>query len=697
MFQSFGELPAARLSALVPPGGKRGNITEVSITGTDLEGGLQMRFSHPGISAELKSTNLFAVRIDADVPPGFYDAWVIGNFGASNPRTFEVGALDELTKTNGIHQLEHAQKISLSQTVNGHTDANAIDYFKFSARQGQCVIVECQAAELDSKLEPVLTLRNEAGHELTRSRRGSGLNFRIPIDGTFSVSLHDVIYRGGPEYFYRLSVGTFPQIESINPIGTRGEKTKFLLKGYNLALAGGNRITGKAEPEDLEIELSRADSRIKKARSRLPAAAALDIFECRMQNDSGFSGPAYFAFPGESVSPSSPTNNTAESAQKISVPDEITGQFASDRKASWFTFDAKKGDAFWMELLSQRLGWPSDPLLIVQRVTTNGPADLLELNDSEENIGGVAFTTKHRDPNGRFEAKEDGSYRIQVKDLFTHNQGGSSASYSLRLRKPLPDFQLAAIPMQPAPAAKDSKAVTLATTLLRRNGTVPIQVVAFRRDGFEGAITLFAEGLPKGVTALEAKIETGQTSALLWLQAEEQAASDAVSVKIRGTSEINATREVRESAAVTLLSSVNDYTVEPVRSRTCAQYLLSTLAETAPIRIYSAGKIPIEGISTGKVVISLLIERSSEFNIGNFAVVPVGVPALDGLKEFEISNTATNANIEIDLAQQKLAPGKYAFAFRGLAKGKRIKPSASDVEFTVYSAPISLTVNAPAK
>jgi len=244
---------------------------------------------------------------------------------------------------------------------------------------------------------------------------------------------------------------------------------------------------------------------------------------------------------------------------------------------------------------------------------------------------------------------------------------------------------------------KDSKEVSLATTLLRKNGTVPIKVVAFRRDGFDDAIEISTEGLPKGVIALETKIETGKTAALLWIQADEQVGLDAVPVKIRGTAEIGGAKIVREATAVTVLSSVKDYATEPVLSRTCANYIVSTLAETEPIRIYSAEQKPFEATSTNKVSIPLLIERSSGFSIGNFTVGPVGVAALEGLKEFEIGDTVTNANCEIDLAQQKLAPGTYTFALRGFAKGKRTKPPVSDVEFTVYSAPISLKVNAPAK
>jgi hypothetical protein len=65
------------------------------------------------------------------------------------------------------------------------------------------------------------------------------------------------------------------------------------------------------------------------------------------------------------------------------------------------------------------------------------------------------------------------------------------------------------------------------------------------------------------------------------------------------------------------------------------------------------------------------------------------------MKEFEIAASATNAVFEIDLAQHKLPPGNYAFALRGFARGKRVKPPGPDPEYTVCSDPIVLKVSAP--
>jgi len=37
----------------------------------------------------------------------------------------------------------------------------------------------------------------------------------------------------------------------------------------------------------------------------------------------------------------------------------------------WFTFDAKKGEVWWVDVWSHRLGVGSDPFLLVQRIKRN--------------------------------------------------------------------------------------------------------------------------------------------------------------------------------------------------------------------------------------------------------------------------------------------------------------------------------------
>lgn len=689
----LGELPATRLFTIQPAGAKAGASLDISIAGKDLDSATQLKFSHSGIVADFKSTNLFNVKIDTNVPPGFYDAIVIGKYGSSNPRTFAVGLANELAKTNGIHSFTNAQMITVGSTINGHTDANEIDYFKFNARKGECIVIECEAAEIDSRLEPIFALRDSNGHELARSRSSRGLSFTAQDDGAFYAGLHDALYQGGTEFFYRFSIGIFPQIQSMQPVSTESsDKTKFRILGHNLpgAAKGTNHI------DTLEVSLSRTNPAVRKARFAIPAGAGLDLYEYRAQSEYGISKPFLFIFPNQPLISADQTNQATTTAHLISPPCEIAGEFDRNRKSSWFTFEAKKGDIWWFELFSDRLGSASDPLLLVQRIVkSEKPADVLELNDGDENLGGIELNTKSRDPHGRFEAKENGTYKIEIKDLFTRNRESAPALYRLSIHRPQPDFQLVTIPSSLALPQKDSKEIAVMTPNLRRNSSVSVKVVALRWDGFNGPIDFSWEGLPKGVSASPASIDEGKSALTLLLHANDTVETVSSPVKLIGTAEISGAKISHQSVAATLVWTTADFANERIFSRECVAHWVSTIAEAEPIHLFPFPEKTWEGTSTGKVSIALVIDRAPEFKMDKFAVTPIGTPALENMKEFEIAATVTNTVFEIDLAQQKLAPGNYQFALRGFARGKRVKPPGPDPEYTVYSDPINLKVSAP--
>jgi hypothetical protein len=493
----------------------------------------------------------------------------------------------------------------------------------------------------------------------------------VPEDGEFTLRLHDVIYRGGAELFYRLSIGTFPHIDYIMPVaGPFGEKQKFTVFGRNLS--GGKLAHAKDSRalEQIEVELSSNDLAVRRPFTTLPAQLGLDLFEYRVRTDAGVSQPMLLTFPSDSVVIEQEPNNAGRQAQRLRLRAKSPGNFFRTVTAIGSSFDAKKGDVYWIEVISHRLGLATDPFVVIQRVKTSGVSDVLELNDSEANIGGAEFNTVSRDPAGKFEAKENGTYAIQIRDLFRQPQSNAGLVYRLIIRKPAPDFRLAALPPTPLPPKKDAKDVTLATGLLRRGETLPMKVLALRRDGFTGAIDLVADDLPTGISMTPAKIESGKNFGWLFLHAIEDAAMSMSSVKLRGTAELDGTNITREARPVSLTWNVADPANEPVMSRAISDYVVSMIEEPMPIRLSAAEEKTWEAVAGSKVKIPLKIERDGEFT-ATFKLKPVGVAGLDSAKEFDLDPKATNAVYEIDLAQQKLAPGTYSFTLQGLASASR--------------------------
>jgi len=718
------QLPAAHLLTVFPPGGKAGSSVEVTISGADLDDPVQLSFSHPGITAKPKvaektsqpEANKFIVTVAGDVPLGLYDARFVGRFGVSNPRAFAVGRLNEIQEPSSNNSARSASPLTLETTVNGHTSANSVDYFKLTGEKGQRILIECVARAIDSRLDPVLSLFDGKGKELERSRRGGLLDFTAPADGEYVLNVHDLTFRGGDEYFYRLTASTGPRIDFVfPPAGQPGTKCRFVAYGRNLPRstpAKGLSIDGKPlEQLEVEVDLPEEAALPSFAMPFMPSQAVIDGTQYRFTSPDSVSNPVLIGLATAPVVAEQEPNNLPEAAQKISPPCEIAGQLYPANDLDWFTFDAKKGDVYWVEVFSARLGQPTSPFVLIQRVTKNDKGeekavDVQELYESDTNIGGAEFNTRAHDPAARFEAKENGTYRLQVHDLFNRSTSNPAHVYRLSLRKERPDFRLLALPQPPA-VGKDKKDISACASILRRSETWPIKILAFRRDGFNGDIQLTAEGLPSEVSAAPGKIESGKSSGLILLSASETAASWTGPLRIVGKAkapaapnssgtavpavapgvspantnaggtptEAGETRAppgelTREAHGGSVLWNVGDPASEPVLSRITRDLVLAVVsAESAPVSLAAAENKVWEAPKGGRVKIPLKVTRRGDFT-ASLKLKPAGVPALDSLKEIDIDGKTTDPALELDLAQQKLSPGTYTFHLQGQTQGK---------------------------
>ena len=151
---AFAQLPAARLTAAFPPGGKAGTSVDVTLAGQDLDAATELRFPHPGITGRKTGRGsaaeaTFAVAIAADVPVGTYDCRVVGRFGISNPRAFVVGDREEVNGAKPGTSLSSPGKLPLNAVVSARCAANAYDHWAFDARAGQRLTIACAAREID--------------------------------------------------------------------------------------------------------------------------------------------------------------------------------------------------------------------------------------------------------------------------------------------------------------------------------------------------------------------------------------------------------------------------------------------------------------------------------------------------------------------------------------------------------------------
>ena len=214
----------------------------------------------------------------------------------------------------------------------------------------------------------------------------------MPADGSYVLQIYDFLYKGGDEYFYRLTFSTAPYLDFIMPpVGpprlkreihavrpqSAGRSGRECLHRRRQAAGPGryrNRVarpTGNHRVLDFRCCTVRcvvAISERKPTRLVDPTEAAQDAFSYRLPPPLGPSINAvdifYSPFP---IVRSQKPNDTPAQAQKVQPPCEVVGQFNPRGDQDWYAFDAKKGDVFWIEVYSQRLGLPTDPYLLVQR------------------------------------------------------------------------------------------------------------------------------------------------------------------------------------------------------------------------------------------------------------------------------------------------------------------------------------------
>src|SRR5207248_8910831 len=94
-----------------------------------------------------------------------------------------------------------------------------------------------------------------------------------------------------------------------------------------------------------------------------------DGFEFRLHTPEGISNPILLGLAtGPVVAEQEPNDKVA---QAISPPCEVAGQFYPAGDQDRFTFEAKKGEVYWAEIFSERLGLPTSPFLLVQRLAKN--------------------------------------------------------------------------------------------------------------------------------------------------------------------------------------------------------------------------------------------------------------------------------------------------------------------------------------
>ena len=281
----------------------------------------------------------------------------------SNRFRFYVGDIPEVNEVEPNSEKAQPQVLpALPVLVNGQITENDRDYFRFHAQAGQKLvlsvlgraIVPFIANAVPGWFDPCLTVYDAKGEQVAyaddfRTSPDPVMYFEVPKDGDYTVELRDIIYRGRPDFIYRLRIGELPYVTDIFPLGGDAGTTAHLqVHGYNLA-KNSMTLNLPKEPGKLTIE----------------GCPFLVDAKCdEMERE---------------------PNDTPETAQKITSPAVINGRIQKPGDVDYYQFTVQKGEKLVMETMARRLGSPLDSVLTLFDAKGNQLAendDFVDLTDS---------------------------------------------------------------------------------------------------------------------------------------------------------------------------------------------------------------------------------------------------------------------------------------------------------------------------
>ncbi|MDX1929513.1 MAG: serine protease [Pirellulaceae bacterium] len=619
-------LPAPRLLTTMPMGGTVGSQVEIKISGENIEDADELYFSDARLKATRKldaagkpEANKYVVSIAADCPTGIYEARVMTRLGISSSRVFSVDTLPEVVQKSPNTTVATAMDLPVNSICNGVITAKSVDHYRFTAKRGSRYIINCAAKAIDSKLDAVLILADSNGQDLVAERRGGVLDFSAPADDTYMIKIHELTFRGGSEFFYRLSLQEVPTAAPL-PL-----------------FASTKSVSSFSWPP-----------------AGLPDKAALD-----------------------EVEPNAPAQS-----QKITLPCDIAASFFPAADVDCYEFAAKKGEVWWVELASERLGLPTDASVLVQRATGEGASqtwtDVAEFADitspMKPSSNGYAYDGPPYDAGsgdvlGKLEIKEDGLHRLQVTDLFGGTRSDPRNVYRLVIRPAAPDFAVVAWPLH-MELRNGDRAAFSKPIALRGGATIAMEVVAVRRDGFDGEIELSMEGLPEGVTAKGIKIAAGKTRGIMLISAAQDTPRAIANVKFVGQASINCETVTRPCRMAELKWPVPDSWSEIPEPRLVSDVPVSVSGfEAAPLTIVAAETKTWEVGANEQLTIPLKHVRRSEFSAATLQLRTFG-DGFERVPQFDVNLTDDGSNAVLNVGALKIPPGNYTIAFYGGAVAK---------------------------
>lgn len=686
--EATAQLPAPDLSRINPRSARVGESVDVSLYGSDLNELKELRFTHPGITAKRVTqpadeffpeprhvgTN-FTVSVDPGVPPGIYEARAVSYLGISTARAFVVASADsnEIAEEGDHSTRDKAMAVDVNSVVKGDVPSRGIDWYRFTAKAGQRVLLEIHAERIDSRMDGLLIVYDSAGREVTRNRETYGRDPFLEVSPTketeYFLAVSDILYRGGAEHFYRLSISTAPHIDFIfPPAGEPGSTKTYTLYGRNLPGSSLSTVAAsdgkQLEALPVEISLPSVASIPPGFHPGEPRQGMLRGFDYRIAN----SNSVRIGFATAPVA----IEQSDSKSQVVSIPVEIAGRFDQPDDEDSYRFKAKKGETYCVETIADRMQSRVDTYVIVNKVTKadDGSEQLTQIADNDDvpsffRVDGKdSINPDTSDSAVIFTADQHGEYSVTIVNQF--GSGGAEDLYRQAIRQPIPDFDLLVTFERPLPTNRTGYSQT---PTLRQGATSGLKVMAPRQDGFDGDIVVTAEDLPPGVTATPLTFSGKTDQGILVISAAPDAKSWAGDIRIVGRAMANDQELVREARFASLVWG--HIFADSIRVR-------SRLTERVPLSVneHEQASVILEPVEDKEWTVEIGQKLELPVKVtdngtrtGTLTIEPLGLFGLHrGAPTVNIAQDATEGTLSINFTKNgnfDVAPGRYQFVLHG--------------------------------
>lgn len=527
----LGDEPTPKVFAWSKIGAQLGSTIDLQPQlGLGLTNLNDLRFAgiHPSVNREVRSWNTINLndllsRFDANFPSStqvsLTEFQTLGSFGASNTRRLWLTVEPWSYLDSRLSSADAPLPIEFERVYQDCCEARRPSYYRITLEKDSDLAIRSVSDSVDSRAKLVFELTDATGIKMNsreiRDSLGSIVFWdRLPV-GEFLLSIHDTLYRGGPDFAFAF-IGYRnhqPQITSVRDrwaaIASRvTERAAYL---------GVNRVPTRGEPESSNHDFKLLTHQL----TLRPPSATWNSKYRESSVDS-------------------------ESPMPIAFPSCTEGLFETNDDEDWFEFQATSSTEVVVEVVSQRVGEVTDPLLVVYRVQRSGEATELVLIDKSDDLSVGGGNNSHfasRDPVLRFAAESGITYRILVRDQQRSKRYEPLPGYCLAVRPPAPDFALL---VQPGIVNHDlaklkSESKPMSLTAYREVGYAFASHI-YRFDGFDLPIDVHVEGLPSKVHASETTIEVQDLVKHLVIHADADCDSSTQLIHFRGDASLSGRR-----------------------------------------------------------------------------------------------------------------------------------------------------------